>query len=143
MSGSRYVAIVESEFRGFIETQMGFSEVEVKNCHELVWDRKYDDRYSVRVFSTISGGESRSSGQDAIRCVLFDGKTGRVTKVGARVHRTKSALPNMRERCRDIWRLLKSSPRCSCGGVMVEREGRSGKFRGCSCFPACKNTMAA
>lgn len=34
----------------------------------------------------------------------------------------------------------KSIPKCECGAIMIMREGKYGKFWGCSKYPKCTNT---
>lgn len=136
--------------RGFVEisideflsemSDMGFEEVNMPNCYERTWEFGIDERLRIRIYSTLNEhGETRTKGSDAIRCVLVDGKTRKILHTAKRVHRTQNALPNMRERCRDLYRLAKRN-KCTCGGMLVERDGVNGKFMGCSDYPNCKKT---
>jgi len=136
-----YVKINGKEFADFIESQMKFHEIKIPGVFERTWEFDIDDRFALRVYSTISTDDniSRSVGADAIRCMVFDKKTQQITRLESRVHRTKNAFTNMRERCRELYKHIKHN-RCVCGGVLVERSGRNGKFLGCSTYPACKHT---
>jgi len=60
--------------------------------------------------------------------VLGEGKG----KAGRRIYRTKSAMKNLEERVKDYFRhvILNQCPKC--GSLMAIREGRNGKFLGCT-----------
>lgn len=153
-SGSRYVPISETEMRDLLETQMGFEQIRLDGTIELVFQRQVSSKsgktfpYAVRVYSSIAYGGSRECGEDAIRVVLVDLETGRAMKVlgegkgkaGKRIYRTKSAMTNLRERCRDYFRHVFSHSCPKCGKVMAVRTGRNGKFLGCSNYPECDGT---
>ena len=36
--------------------------------------------------------------------------------------------------------IKKGHPICDCGGIMIQRDGKFGKFWGCSSFPKCRTT---
>jgi len=154
-SGSRYVEIDETEMRDLLESEMGFTQVRIDGTYELVFERQVETKggktfpYKVRVYSSIFGGASRGCGEDAIRVVLVDMETDRPMKImgegkkgkaGRRIYRTKSALTNLRDRCRDYFRhvMLNSCPKC--GKVMAIRKGKNGDFLGCTGYPECNGT---
>lgn len=136
----RYVEINEIEFRRVIEDNMGFTEVSISGVTEKVWDHPITGtKYNIRVFSTIQNGKSRKCGQDAIRVTLFDMEKNRPVAVEKKVLRTQSALVNMKERARELWRYVRLGDNIcpDCGGLLVPRKGKYGEFYGCSNFPAC------
>lgn len=137
----RYVEISGDEFQRYIEAEMKFHEVQLDGVFERTWEFDVNDSFSIRVYSTIDkrGDVSRDIGKDAIRCLIIDRSTQRILKMDARVHRTKNALPNMRDRCRELYKHIRDN-QCGCGGLLVTRSGKSGKFLGCSNYPTCKNT---
>ena len=154
-TGTRYVEISESAMREMLEGEMGFVQVRLDGTTELVFERQVETKggrtfpYKVRVYSSIAYGQSRGVGEDAIRVVLVDMETNRPMKVlgegkqgkaGRRIYRTKSALPNLRERCRDYFRHVMANPCPECGSVMAVRKGPRGPFLGCTNFPECRGT---
>lgn len=141
-----YVAVHRNEFEAKM-TEMGFEHVNVQGTLELVYERKIPDTsFGVRILSSIDprNGVSREVGADAIRVTLWNYDTDRPIKIEKRVHRTgtvEGVLERTRERARDVWGKYLEN-KCSCGkGVMVERNGKNGKFLGCSNYPTCKNTL--
>lgn len=153
--GSRYVPISESQIRSLLEGEMGFSEIQLPRTAELVFERQVETKsgrkypYAVRVYSSIARGESRGCGEDAIRVVLVDLESSRLMKVlgegrnskaGRRIYRTKSALPSLKNRCRDYFRHVLRNTCPECSSVMAIRQGPKGKFLGCTGFPKCKHT---
>ena len=133
-----YVAITEGKMRDMVESTMGFKEIEVPGTKELVFQRAINDRYAVRILSSVVGGATRDTGEDAIRVAVYDMLNNKMVKVERRVNRTQNALTNMRERAREVWSWVKTCSCPDCGSVMVERKGARGKFLGCSGYPACK-----
>ena len=127
-------------------TAMGFAHVNVPGTLELVYERKIPNSiYGVRILSSIDprNGLSRKVGADAIRVTLWNYTKDRPVKVERRVNRTGTedgVLKRTKERAREVWHWAINN-HCSCGnGVMVERNGKNGKFLGCSDYPTCKNT---
>ena len=140
-----YVAIHKNAFEAEMN-DMGFSPIKVHGTAELVYERKVPNTiYSVRVLSSIDprSGISREVGADAIRVTLWNYSNDRPIKVERRVNRTgteRGVLKRTRERAREVWSWCKNHG-CSCGnGIMVERNGKNGKFLGCSNYPTCTNT---
>ena len=135
---------------------MGFSHVFFDGTYLLVFERQVENTkgnlypYKVRVFSSISSGQSRGVGEDAIRVVLINVDTdrpvkikgeGKKTKAGSRIYRTKSALTNLKERCREYFKYVFANKCPNCEqGILVKRTGGSGDFYGCSNFPICNHT---
>ena len=107
-----YVEIDIEEFRGMVETDMGFKCInggeDGGRAKEYIYERivqhrNEDDfmsalrgdkfRYAIRIFSSIDKrtNVTRNSGQDAIRVTLYDLIKDRPVRVEKRVHRTKNA----------------------------------------------------
>jgi len=134
-------------------TEIGFVEAILPNVWEHVWLRPIrcslspDERFQVRVFSTISRntGMTRAEGTDAIRVQVFDTVRNRPAKDFPRVLRTEGAHNNTIERARAAYGYVSQHPEhfCACGCLMVERKGSKGVFFGCTGYPACKMTKAA
>lgn len=142
-----YRNITKEEMAAFLERQ-GFSLignlVDLPNTKELVWGKRIPFRRSpmtLRVFSGITrSGGSRGVGKDAIRVQLAiridDGKTMTIGS-SRRVHRVAGWKANLQERI-DHW-MDQVGPDCpKCGSLMVEREGRFGRFWACTLYPGCK-----
>ena len=151
---SRYVEIKYDKMAQTLE-DIGFSAVNVSGCVEYVWERQVEDTagkefpYTVRVYSSVDKrtNTTRDCGADAIRVVLMDLETGRAMKLktgkgkaGQRIYRTKSALINLKARCREYFVKVIQDGCPECGAVMAERAGKFGNFLGCTKFPACKGT---
>lgn len=142
-----YTPIKYSTFKSVMD-DMKFTEIRVDRTFERVWkfqvfDKDGISRFDIRVYSTIDVDDdvTRSSGKDAIRCMLFNTVHNRIAKVEKKVHRTESALKNVRERCRELYKYLRDN-RCSCGGMMIEREARDQhRFMGCCNYPMCKKSV--
>jgi len=141
---STYVEIKYDKFKAVMD-EMSFNEINLDGTFERVWkyeivDADLINRYDIRVYSTITNHVSRNRGTDAIRCLIFDKTKNKILKLEKRVHRTASALVNMKARCRELYKHVRDN-RCTCGGVLLERESKHNhKFMGCSNFPICKNS---
>lgn len=137
---SRYVQINYNEFKQLMDT-MGCTEIKLEGTYERVWSFPLKNtNFDIRIYSTIEGNKSRSSGSDAIRCMIYDRVEDKILKLEKRVHRTENALVNTRERCRDLFRHVRAN-KCSCGGVLIERTSKQNhSFMGCSNYPKCKLT---
>jgi hypothetical protein len=153
MSGARYVPISESEMDNLLVSEMEFTKVDVPAGYEFVYERQVETKsgkkfpYTVRIYSSIVRGESRGCGEDAIRVVLVDHEKNRVLKLngekgkaGQRIYRTKNALSNLKDRCREYFRKVISEGCPNCGAVMAERKGKNGNFLGCTRYPDCNGT---
>ena len=134
---------VPVDYKSFktIMDDMKFEEISIKGTYERVWKFKINDRFDIRVYSTIkiNSDKCRENGTDAIRCLVYDNVSEKILRLERRVHRTISALINVRLRCRELYKYVKKNP-CSCGGVLIERiSGTNHHFKGCSNFPVCTN----
>ena len=142
---SRFRHINERQMHNMLANDMGFERVDIKDCWEHVYERDVVTKsgnkfpYKVRVYTSIdrNTGRTRGCGEDSIRVQLIDRVTNLPIKDGTarRVHRTKNALSNMRERAREVFKYAMSAPKCNtCNGIMVPRKnGTTGhKFLGCS-----------
>lgn len=141
---SNYVEITKAQMEDLLVKQMGFHRANDDLMSEYVYERDVtttsgvEHPYTIRVYSSVKKqtGVSDECGADAIRVVLFDKVTSRPAKKSEkRVHRTKNALPNLRERCRTAFKFVLEAEQCDkCGAVMVERENSKtkGKFMSCS-----------
>ena len=151
---SRYREITHTEMSAHLEG-IGFFPLNLSGCVEFVWQRTVETKggkkfpYAVRVYSSVDKrtGMTRDCGADAIRVVLMDLETGRALKLrsgkgkaGQRIYRTKNALPTLTERCREYFTKVIKDGCPKCGAVMAEREGKNGKFYGCTKYPACNGT---
>lgn len=143
-----YVEISKAEMNktledcGFVETDYRFDLM----AQEEVWERQVvsstgkEFPFTVVIYTTIDKrtGVSRKVGGDAIRLILWDDKAERpIMASEKRVFRTKSALSNMKERARELFRFVFEAPLCECGGIMVERCSKkpgAKPFLGCSRF---------
>lgn len=158
-----YVPISKAAMNDVLIDEMGFGILNEDNFQEqrpggsgmageIVYSRDVvttsgvEFPYRIKVYSTIGwmSGWSDECGADAIRVVLIDKLTGKpAAGKQKRVHRTKNALTNLRERCRDLYKLVLSTPSCpKCGGMLDQRENRKTghKFLGCSRYAPGKPT---
>lgn len=110
---------------------------------EIVDEKAKENVYMVhinnmhmKVFSSIVDGVSRDVGEDAIRVVGWDVVSNRPISVAeGRVNRTENWADNLKIRINTVLSKLveiQDSPKCKiCGGIVVEMEGKYGKFDGC------------
>lgn len=139
---AKYHPITEIEAWDFLVPQ-GFFETDFPGVKEIVFSKRVDVDglpLSLRVYTGINpDGNSRTVGEDAIRCVLFwrmpDGVIKKIA-TSKRVHRVEGWKTNLQDRIDN----LKPGPRCQCGAPMVSRKGKNGEFYGCASYPACKQT---
>lgn len=99
---------------------------------------------TLRVFSSIDTrtGKSRKKGADAIRTVIWHRGSNRPIGGRTRTHRIKTWRKNLKKK---IVSLVEETNeyiiQCpECGGWLVERDGKYGKFLGCSNYPDCDHT---
>jgi len=143
---AQYVNVTQSEMEEHLLPQ-GFKLVTVPGTVELVYGKRVDRddlMLTLRVYTGIvPSGNSRGVGEDAMRVTIFQRTSeGTVKMAGGskRVHRVKGWRKNLQNRI-DAWEDL-LGPQCpACGNLMVERDGRNGKFYGCSNYPDCKKTL--
>ena len=142
-----FTAVSEVAFN-FKMDEMGFEVREMERVNEVVFSRDIPNtRFAVVIFSTLEGGEMRDSGADAIKVTLWDNSKGRPISSKKRINRVgKEAdiISRVHERARECWASAKDVHSCDkCDdGIMVERKGKNGKFKGCSSFPSCRNTAS-
>ena len=142
---AHHTNVTQSEIEEHLLPQ-GFKQITVAGAVELVYAKRVDRdnlQLSLRVYSGINpSGNSRGCGEDAMRCAIFWRKPdGSVKMAGGskRVHRVQGWRKNLQNRL-DRWEEL-LGPSCpECGSPMVERDGKNGKFYGCSDYPLCKTT---
>jgi hypothetical protein len=143
---AHYVNVTQEEMEEHLLPQ-GFKRVTVAGTTELVYGKRVDReglQLTLRVYTGIvPSGNSRGVGEDAMRCTIFwRSEDGVVKMVGGskRVHRVRGWRKNLQNRI-DTWHEL-LGPKCpECGQLMVERDGRNGKFFGCTGYPECKKTL--
>ena len=140
---SNYVPFTKRQLDEVLVADMGFA-VANAGLGEYVYERDVITKsgvahpYKIRVFSSVlkSTGVTDECGADAIRVVLIDKLTDRpAAGKQRRVHRTKSAMINLRERCRDVFKVVLETPKCPCcGGLMMERVNKKTQqtFMSCS-----------
>jgi hypothetical protein len=139
---SNYVGFNKSAIEELLVAEMGFTQI--PSSREYVYTRPVTTKsgvkfpYAIQVYSSVlcSTRYTDSSGADAIQVTLIDTVTGKPAAAKQkRVHRTKNAFPNLRERCRDLFRLVIEAPKCPCCGAMmnVRTNTKTGKeFLSCS-----------
>jgi hypothetical protein len=150
-----YYPITLDEMKEFL-LPLGFKIVngegkrlsDLSNTVEIVFAKRIDTNgqmLSLRVFTGINpSGQSRGVGEDAVRVSLAQRiDDGGVFTVGGsvRVHRVQGWRKNLAKRINRWHELV--GPKCpKCGKLMCEREGRTGKFWGCTQYrTGCKATL--
>ena len=102
-----------------------------------------DTRVAVLVRSSIEmTGHAASTGNDSIRLLLINTKTGQplAKKVDAWTQRTYGWQDRMLEKINTLYEkglTMVNCPQCETG-VLSQREGKFGVFYGCSNYPRCK-----
>lgn len=136
-----YVGFTKDQIERLLVTEMGFYQIPSKS--EFVYTRPVITRsgvefpYVIQVYSSVltSTRYTDESGADAIRVVLLDTVTGKPA-VGKqkRVHRTKNAFPNLRERCRDLFKIVLEGEKCpKCAALMAVRANKKDGHQFLSC----------
>jgi hypothetical protein len=135
---STYVTISRAEFE---ETLPPIAEEVDDGSGERVYGLPLPhDDLSIRVFSTIEGGESRGYGRDAIRCVVWSGRAGGPVGGRKKTLRTEGWGRRLRSKIESLysqWRQHDHGACPACGrGVLVERRPSGGQdwdpFLACS-----------
>ena len=142
---AHYKNVTQKEIEEYLLPQ-GFKLIAIVGTSELVYGKRVDrdeQMLTLRVFTGIDfSGQSRAVGEDAMRCAVFwRNKNGTIKMVGGskRVHRVEGWKKNLQSRLDNWLELL--GPSCTiCGSPMVERNGKNGKFYGCSNYPDCSHT---
>jgi|ERR1700722_475136 len=123
-----------------------FTKIDVSGCREAVFARRIkSDQFalSLRVYTSLVGGESRDCGEDAICVSLFYRQSPEAAPIllggSKRVHRVAGWKDNLLKR---IQQFDVPRPCPDCGLPLVERKGKSGKFLGCIGFikGTCRHT---
>lgn len=145
-AGRNYVERTQEEIESLLVERLKFRVIDLgPNVGEVVYQRDgVNAPYSVRVYSSIQKGtgRTRECGDDAIRVVMIAQETGYAMKImgekrngkaGKRINRTKGAMRNLERRVKEY--LLMGTPALlcpKCSHMMAVREGRNGKFLGCT-----------
>lgn len=130
-----FVNIAEADMTEFL-TKRNFVRMSVERCNEAVYGRDMGRGYTLAVFTGIEDGVSRRKGKDAIRVALIH--SGQVLTSLPHVKRVATWKENLTERFRN-WRTMASDSPCpDCGGLLVLRRSKRGKFFGCAKWPQCK-----
>lgn len=137
--------ITEGEFVQFLENVAAFEQVSPDGTRELVYDLPLPaDHLSIRIYSSIDerSGVSRKCGADAIRCVVWNHNIEEPVGGRVRTHRITTWRSNLRPKIESLygsWREYdKQCP--DCGSVLALRDGKHGKFHGCTSYPLCMHT---
>ncbi len=134
---SRFFAVTGQEMDEFL-TKRGFVKLVLAGVNETVYGRQMGNGYTLAVFTGVEDGVSRKSGDDAIRVSLMH--SGRVLTSLPHVKRLKTWRENLTERFRD-WKSMACELPCPlCGGLLLLRKSKRGKFYGCAKYPTCKGT---
>jgi hypothetical protein len=148
---ANFYNITEIEMNRFLNPQ-GFQKIELPNTDEIVFGKRIDRngfQISLRVYTGIvPSGNSRKSGDDAIRVNIFMRLNGDIKKVASskRVHRVEGWMKNLENRIEEVSGKLTYELCSRCGKIMVVREGKSKekgepyKFLGCTGYPICKSS---
>lgn len=142
--GSRYVPRTAQEVRALF-AEMGFEEVKLPRTVELSFERETKNPdVRIRAYSAVEEGGSRECGADAGRVLLVHKESGKLVWEGRKVLRTAGYLDNMRERCREAWKVASNGlAKCPiCESVMVVRKNKKtgDEFYGCCKYPSCRGT---
>jgi hypothetical protein len=133
-----YTCITAGDFEDFITGLVPGAELaDPEGVSEEVWDLPLPhDDLSIRVFSTVAGGEGRDRGSDAIRCTLWhhgeDAPVGgrrKTLRIGPSESNPEGWRRNLREKVEDLYANWRSeyNGRCpKCSGVLVKREPGAG-----------------
>lgn len=144
-SGRGYVERTQDEFNELLVNRLNFHIERLDGCGEVVYQRvSKDGEYIVRVYSSIQigTGRTRPCGDDAIRVVMINGKTGRPMKLmnegkgkaGKRINRTKGTMKHLEHRVKQYLRLGSPFYRCpECGSVMALRKNKTTGDRWLGC----------
>jgi hypothetical protein len=142
---AKYHEISEKEFREFAETH-GFQQITLPNTNEIVFGRIIQPRISMRIYSSVTGDNSRDVGEDAIRVVLAARQPDGGIKVfhsATRVHRVAGWKKNLIKRMEETEKTPVAWCGC-CNRIMVMRKKAAPDavpFFGCSGFPECRSTQ--
>ena len=144
---AHYYNISRAEMDTFL-TEQGFKPINLPGTVELVYGKRVDQgdkKLTLRVYTGINpSGESREVGKDAIRVALFVLVNGTPVHVGGdkRAHRVEGWRKNLQNRLDNWFEGLPDHDCPKCGLPLTIREGKHGKFVGCSGYGSgsCKHT---
>lgn len=138
---SNYVGFTRKQIEALLIEEMGFALA--PSSRELVYTRPVTTRsgvsfpYQIQVYSSVlcSTGYTDEVGADAIRVALIDSITGKpAAGKQKRVHRTKNAFTNLRDRCRAVFLQVLESEKCpKCGAIMAVRKNKKDGHEFLSC----------
>src|SRR5690606_36174393 len=87
-------------------------------------------------------GDAASTGEDSIRLVLMSNGKPIAKKVDAWTTRVPGWEQRLLEKVNFLLEKAINMIVCpDCGDIMLERDGKYGKFFGCSKYPLCKKTL--
>jgi helicase len=150
---AKYVSIPLDEIRSFLADQSALHDL-TEAPNEPTRDSEYafnfvskngsGPKLGMRVYTSVSSraSEARGCGQDAIRVVIYDARTGKGLRKFPHVKRVENWRRNLASRIEDAVRILRSTKPCvktGCDGVLFLRQRKSDKaeFYGCSNYPSC------
>lgn len=144
----RYVQIQDHEFIQYLEDRSEGWYIANTPVRELVFQsdelKPGDDRIAARIFSTLDErtGKARKKGADAIRLVAWHLPTDRPIGGRRKTLRIETWRSNLGPKIDSLFDEFEEYSRVceNCGSWMVVREGRYGKFYGCTSYPDCDNT---
>jgi len=140
---TEFTIITKEEFEQFLQD---FKIVEDKIAKEIIYDiPTNNDKLKIRIYSSIDikTQDSRSIGEDAIRCVLLDSKSNKPLDKGKRTNRMTNWREHLTEKLDKLREESSKVKFCkTCGSAMQEREGKNGSFFGCTRYPICMTTMS-
>lgn len=130
-------------FQVMASTRRKFKRIVVKGAWEEVYEVVVNgtDKTTLRVFSSVdkTTNWSRDKGTDAIRVVAWDVKRGRNIDGETKTLRTTGWEERLKEKVEELYGRVMSHQCPECGSMLLEREGKHGKFLGCSGYPECKH----
>jgi hypothetical protein len=149
---AEFYRISQDEMEDLLYNELDFPKqhnpLEGINAGELVYGKAFkvgQHPLSLRVYSSITHGQAKDVGSDAIRVALLlrrpDGEIRGIGKA-KRVHRVKGWRLNLTKRVKSMVDSINAIVACpKCGMPMAKRNGQHGEFYGCSDFPKCKGTQ--
>lgn len=119
-------------------------QINERNVKEYVYELiTFNENISIKIYSSIDifKGQTRDSGEDAIRCILvYKNKNIFISKTHTK--RLKNWEVNLGTKINELLNKIKDIPECpSCKELMVQRKGKYQLFWGCSNYPNCNHTL--
>lgn len=141
---NQFVQISKKEFLDWASEELPNHKQLLPNIgRELVFSYTLPNGLEIHVYSTLEGENTRSVGEDAIRCVLYDPKSKSPVGTTKKVLRSEgktSPLTRLSDRILELVELSESVTFCKkCGSHLIERLNRKTQetFLGCSAYPTC------